>query len=74
MKLKNLGRNTGFCGRKLDMKWKFSGEFGSRKWRRKYFGRNVQSWIFLKTCSDVDRIKSPFLLCQARQAGLQIYI
>jgi len=35
----------------LEIKWKFSGEFGSKKWRRKYFGRNVQSWICLKTCS-----------------------
>jgi len=31
------------------MRWKFSGNFGSKKSRRKYFSRNVQSWIFLKT-------------------------
>jgi len=59
--LEKGSKSTTICGRWLKRKkvirmfegWddNFQRIFGSKKLRRKYFGRNVQSWIFLKTCS-----------------------
>jgi len=44
-----------------------------KKWERKSFGRNVQWWIFLRTCSDYI-YRNPFPILPTKPLQLQILL